>query len=450
MPAGLGFRGLSGRLRAPGLASGAPWRRAGRFGVEAAAVALRGLLDGQLNVQATSLAYTTLLSVVPLLAVGFSVLQAFGVHYRLEPLLTRLLEPLGPRGPEISARMVEFVNNVHVGVLGAVGLALLFYTVVSLVEKIEAALNGIWQVRRARPLRRKVTDYLSVLLVGPVLVVAALSLVAAAEGHWLVRRVLAAGPLAPVGVWLTAHATPYLLLAAAFGFLYRFLPAARVRLGSAAVGGLAAAALWHLSGAVFTAFVAGSRGYDAVYSGFAVVVVSLIWLQVAWLTVLVGGKVAFFHQQPSSYRVSRARPGMLFRERAALTALVAIARRHLAGRPPYPLDELAEVIGAPTVTLEALVEDLVARGLLARAAEPDGLVLLRAPDAVTVVEVLEMVRDPRAEETPLEPRGDPVDEVLARRERAVREALGAATLRSLAEAPAAETGVTDLARYRRR
>ena len=113
---------------------------------------LRELMGGQLNLRAMSLVYTTLLSIVPLLAVSFSVLKGFGVHNKIEVLLYNVLTPLGPSGVEITDKIVSFVENVQVGVLGTIGLVLLIYTVISLLQKIEAAFNFVWQIDNLRAL----------------------------------------------------------------------------------------------------------------------------------------------------------------------------------------------------------------------------------------------------------------------------------------------------------
>ncbi len=113
-------------------------------------VLLRDLLSEQLTLRAMSLVYTTLLSIVPLLALSFSVLKAFGVHDQSEPALRGFLAPLGEKAGEISERIIEFVGNINVGVLGSVGFALLIYTSVSLVHKLEGAFNRIWHVAEPR------------------------------------------------------------------------------------------------------------------------------------------------------------------------------------------------------------------------------------------------------------------------------------------------------------
>ena len=139
----------------------------------------RDLMDGQLSMRAMSLIYTTLLSVVPVLALAFSVLKALDVHTMLEPLLRRLLEPIGPQSAEIAANVIGFVDKIKVGVLGSIGVAFLLFTVVSLVQKVETSFNYIWRIQQPRGLSQRFGQYLSVLMVGPVLVFSAIGTTAA-------------------------------------------------------------------------------------------------------------------------------------------------------------------------------------------------------------------------------------------------------------------------------
>ena len=429
-------------------------RLPGRVGIRVLRVLVavaRAPFDAQLNLEATALVYRTLLSIVPLLAVAFSVLKAFGAQYRIEPLLVQMLSPLGPAGTEVARRIVEFVSNLGVSVLGAVGLIGLFYTVVSVIEKVEDALNHIWHVRRSRTLVRKFTDYLSILLVGPVLVFAALGIIASAQSSQLVRRVLALTPFKPETVAVAWQLVPFALLVVAFTLLYRFLPYAHVAPGAALIGGVTAATLWHLAGLAFAALVASSTKYAAIYSSFAVLVVFLLWLQLAWLVVLVGGQVAYVHQHPTSYVAVRGRPSVRLRERAGLGALVEITRRHLAGEVPLRLDDLARLLGAPLAIVDEVIEDFVAHGFLARAVEPDGVVLARTPELITVAEVLAAIREPAHDPVDLDVADGPAVDTLQRRDDAVEQALAGLTLRSVAsEAATSEAVVAKLAAYRRR
>jgi membrane protein len=392
---------------------------------------------GVLNLRAMGLVYTTLLSLVPFIAVAVSVLKAFGVHYQLEPVLARALAPLGPNGSEVTLRLIGFVEQIRVGVLGAVGIAGLFFTVIALLEKIEEALNYIWRVRRPRSFARKFTDYLSVVLVGPVLVFTALALTASAESFWLTQWLLSIPSLGFVAHLVTSRIVPFLIVTVALAFLYRVIPHTEVRLGSALVGGAAAGLLWQLTSSAFARFVAGSAQYTAIYSGFAILVVFLIWLYMAWLIVLIGAEIAYFHQHPYAYLTLALLRGHShrFREQLALESLMEVTRRYLAGAPPWHPAELADDLHVPRSTLEGLIDEFVGHGILLRSAEPDGIALARPPEQVMVVDVLAVVSDPE----PIGPAGpavsDAVSSLLDHRDRAVRRALEGITLRSLAEEP---------------
>ena len=181
-------------------------------------VLARQLLGGQLNLRAMSLVYTTLLSVVPLLAVSFSVLKGFGVHNQLEQVLLNFLAPLGAKGTEVANNIIGFVENVKVGVLGSLGLVFLLYTVVSLVQKVESSLNYVWQVERLRALAQRFSSYLTVIMVGPVLMFTALGVTATVMNtsralnactafmRSMFRSPAAPAPVALKGVMLTVEA----------------------------------------------------------------------------------------------------------------------------------------------------------------------------------------------------------------------------------------------------
>ncbi|MGB7950200.1 MAG: YihY/virulence factor BrkB family protein [Candidatus Binatia bacterium] len=396
----------------------------------AGTVALTRYEDDRLDLQAMSLTYTTLLSLVPLLAVMFSVLKAFGVQNSLEPLLDQLLRPLGPESAEITERVTRFVGNMRVGILGAAGLAFLFYTVVSLVGKIEDALNQIWRAPRSRSWGQRVTTYLSVVLVGPVMVFTAFGLTASAQSYWLFERLTEIRVLSDLFTLLT-RIMPFVLLTATFTLLYKLLPYTRVRLSSALIGGVTAGVLWQLVGTAFAAFVANSSRYAAIYSSFAVVVVFLIWLYVGWLIVLVGAEIAYLHQHPHAFmrESERGTAGLLFQEWLAFAALVEITRAHLSRRGPYQPAELASRLGVGIAKIENLIDDFVRAGILLKAAEPEGVALARSSDMVTAKEILDVVRGTDIEEIRA---GGAVADLLVRQDRAVAKAMEGMTLRTLA------------------
>ena len=387
-----------------------------------------------LDARAAGLVYTTLLSLVPFLAVMFSVLKAFGVHNRIEPVLSHALEPLGPKGQEITANLIGFVNNLNVGVLGVLGIAGLIYTTYSLIDKIERTFNAIWRAPRGRSWGRQFTDYLSVVLVGPVLVVTALGLLASIHSHQLVQRLLEIQPFGYIVVW-AAQFVPFLLLAGVFTFLYKFVPNAEVRFVSALIGGVTAAILWGLAGKVFAAFVVGSAQYSAVYSGFAILVVFLLWLYASWVIILIGAEVCFFHQYPSAYQALLfwTQRAHAFREHIALALLVGITRRFLKGEGLSRETDLVSELNVPQSIVQEQIDELVKHGLLCRMSQPEGVGLAKPPELIPVAEVLDMIRNGAVTSTAVRSKAkDGIQHVLHRRDQAVEQALSGITLRSLA------------------
>src|SRR6266850_8574870 len=264
----------------------------------------RDFFQNLVKLQAMALAFKTLLSIAPFLAVVFSILKGFGVHNRMEPALAEALAPLGEKGQEVTAHLIGFVDKMSAGALGSIGLVTLFFTVLSLMGTIEQAFNRIWHVKAPRKLTRKFSDYLSVILVGPVLVVAALTITATLQSNSFVQKMISLEPFGTV-ILTFLKFVPYFTLWGAFTFLYVFIPNTRVKLTSAVVGGLVAAVLWQTVGWGFTVFVASSTRYYAIYSSFAILLLFLLWLHVGWVIVLLGAQVAYAHQHIRFYEGER-------------------------------------------------------------------------------------------------------------------------------------------------
>jgi membrane protein len=178
----------------------------------------RKFVDNDFSMRAMSLVYTTLLSLVPLLALSFSVLRAFGVHNQLEPALLEFLDPLGAKKTEVVTNIVTFVENLRLGVLSSLGMAMLIYTIVSMTHKVEKAFNDVWHVSKPRSLARRFSDYLSVIIVGPVLVFSALSMTRALL-HSSVMQYLASVEAFGMLLYSVGLLVPYLLVCGAFAFL---------------------------------------------------------------------------------------------------------------------------------------------------------------------------------------------------------------------------------------
>ena len=394
----------------------------------------RDFIHNLVKLQAMALAFKTLLSLAPLLAVVFSLLKAFGVHNRMEPALAEALAPLGEKGQEITAHLIGFVNKMSAGALGTIGLITLFITVLSLMGTIEEAFNHIWRVRAPRKLARRFSDYLSTILVGPVLIFAAVTITATLQSHAIVQSLLS---LQPLGFLILAllRLVPYLTLWGAFTFVYLFIPNTRVRLTSALVGGFVAAVLWQTVGWGFAIFVASSTRYYVIYSSFAILLLFLLWLHVGWVIVLLGAQVSYAHQHIHYFFGARdfLTQSAAGREKLGLLMMLQVGQRFRRGESPLTIASLAERVRIPAGVVKELVNLLSEGKLLLPLAHEDSFALSRDPATIGVKEIIDCIRgvmNGRAQ-TQREDDERLIDEVLLDVDRAAAQNLQGKTLQDL-------------------
>jgi membrane protein len=355
---------------------------------------IQDFIKNLVNLEAMALAFKTLLSLAPLLAVIFSILKGFGVHNRMEPALLELLAPLGEKGKEVTAHLIGFVDKMRAGALGSVGLVTLFMTVLSLMGTIENAFNRIWHVEAPRKLARKFSDYLSVILVGPVLVFAALTITATLQSNTFVQKMISLEPFGSLILTLLTF-VPYLTLWGAFTFLYVFIPNTRVKLTSALIGGLVAAVLWQSVGWGFTVFIASSGRYYAIYSSFAILFLFLLWLHVGWVIVLLGAQVAYAHQHIRFYERDRdfLTNSPAGREKLALHMMFLIGRNFFHGLDPLSVTTLANQLYLREGLVRDFMEIFRQSRLVLPLADQETFVLAHDPERISVKEILDCVRN---------------------------------------------------------
>lgn len=421
---------LRGELRDTERAQRRPLGRALVFSGRLAHAISHRLAEGELTRRAESLVYTSLLSLVPLLAVSFSVLKAFGVHDIAEPALQEFLSPIGGQGRELAGLILGFIEKIQVGVLGSLGTALLFYTVISLIQKVEEAFNWIWGVGRGRSLARRFSDYLSVLLTGPVLLFAVLGITTSALSSEYAQWLAARGPFGALIAGM-GRMLPWLLVWGGFSFLYAFLPNTRVKRTPALAAGAFACLLWYVGGRLFTALLATSSSYSAIYSGFAGALLFMIWLNLTWLILLLGAQVSYCLQYPG--RLERGRPTawpeQSRREYVGLAVMVLIGSAHcLRDEPPWTQEALARRLDQPAEAMAALLRALAAADLIvASAADPPAYLPARDIGTIALKEVLVTLHNEGKTGLPA------VDALIDRAETALEENLAELTIRDLVQ-----------------
>lgn len=390
---------------------------------------LRDFARGEIGLRAMSLVYSTLFAIVPVVAVAFSVLKAFGYHRELEPVLFEFLRPLGDQGYKLTESIMGFVENVQGTLLGTVGFVFLLYTVISMVQKVEGALNFTWHVERPRSLARRVSEYLVVMLVGPVVAVLAMVLLASIEASSVVAKLSGLAGGEPSG----SHFAPYVLVVALFLFVYLYMPNTRVRPWPAFVGALAGGILWAAVGALFARIVVYSAKTAAVYAGFAVVLLFLVWIYLSWLILLLGAQLSFYVQHPEHLRSGHEDVPMTgaARERLALSVMFMLGERFIEGGARWTINVLAERLGVPATVVGETVSCLEEHGLVLTA-EDDSVAPARDLESIPLDAILHAIRHELP--NPRRPRQRPVaaaDEAANLVDAALRDAVRGRSLRDL-------------------
>jgi len=370
---------------------GPPWGATLRV-MRFPAALIRDWLRGEISARAMSLAYTTLLSIVPLMVFSFSILKGLGARGDLKFILDEFFRPMGSAATQLTDSVLQFVANMRGGLLGSIGLAFLVYTVITTIQKVEASFNFIWRVERPRSFVRRFTEYMSVMILGPILLAIALGLLGSAEHSPFAEWLDAFAPLA----WALSAAgqvMSYVVVSIIFTFMYAFVPNTKVAFRAALIGGIASGIIWALVGKVFTAFIVFSSSLVAVYTGFAIVLTTLIWVYLSWLILLIGAQLAFYVQFPQYLRHGHESIELSARDReqVGLSIMYLIGRDYGAGKTFWRTQALAEELDVPSTLIAPIIGCLEKAGLIV-ATENGQFVPGRDPEGIRLSEIFDAVR----------------------------------------------------------
>jgi membrane protein len=402
------------------------------------AAIVESVMRDQIPLRASALTYYTVLAVVPLLAFALSIMQAVGANQSFVPLL---VEQFTRVSPQAGQWILDTVARVNFARLGTIGAAVLFLTTLLGLATIERAFNQIWGVTRARSLDRRLTDYVAVLVIAPLLIGAALSLGATLQSQTLVRELLEQRWFALLYQTGLRWAPPA-FLGLGFAFLYWFLPNTRVRVASALLGGLVAGVLFALVQHVYVRFNVGVSSTNALYGGLAALPLFLGWVYLSWVIVLLGAEIAAAWENLAELRRARrgAEPGPAAREALGLAIAVRIAREFDRGAPAVSAESLSEELRLPIRSAREILGALERAGVVSRAAAEDRedvFQLGRAADRIGMQNVLEALRGTRQGALPpADPGAALLARALAEMDRRSAEAVADLTLADLARADA--------------
>ena len=393
---------------------------------------IRDLTRGDINLRAMGLVYTSLLSIIPLVAFAFAILKIFGARHDLEPIVYEFFRPMGgPLADQLAKRVVEFAHRVSTSVAGFVGLALLAYTLFGTIKKVEDSFNFVWHVAHPRGLARRVAEYLILLIVGPLLVVGFIGLSHAALETTAVQEVAQSRMLRHVAFALS----PYLMVTVFFTGMYMLIPNTRVHWRPALIGAVVAGILWAAVGKTFTAFVVYSTRMQLVYAGFAFVVAALLWTYFGWLILLAGAQLSFYIQNPTYLRLGlrELRLSSVETEQLALRLMYFVARAQIDKKSRWKVSQLANELGLPGIAMARLVVTFEEAGLLT-VTDDDELVPGRDIEKITACEIIDVARNQRSGHViPREITIPSVDHLIEAIEEARRDRCGELTLLELAK-----------------
>ncbi|MGV8074676.1 MAG: YihY/virulence factor BrkB family protein [Syntrophobacteraceae bacterium] len=332
-------------------------------------IAGKEFLDDKCTLRASALTFYSLLSIVPVFALAFAVATGFGFQKTLENQL--LAQFAGQE--QVIMRVIEFARNLlentKGGVLAGIGAALLLYAVFKVLDNIEASFNYIWALEKARTPGRKFSDYLSIMLIGPLLLILSSSatVLVMTQITQLTERFAILGAFSEV-ILFAIKIIPYGLIWVLLAFIYMFMPNTKVRFSSSLMAGIIAGTVFVVVQYFYIAFQVGVSKYNAIYGSFAALPLFIVWLNLSWTIVLFGAELAYAHQNDEAYDfapdINNIRP-------AARKLLTLLILRHLVinfirGEKAPNARKISDTLEIPIRMVREIVLDLSNSGLVSR------------------------------------------------------------------------------------
>jgi membrane protein len=338
-------------------------------------LSIRGFNGDKCQLRASALTFYSLISIVPVAAMAFGIAKGFGFEKMLEAQLRVKLAGQ----EEILEKVIQFSHSLlettKGGVLAAAGLIVLFWAAVKMLEQIEDSLNDIWKTGERRSWGRKFSDYLSLMLVCPVLVTlsSSVTVFATTQVTLILEKIAILGAFSPI-VFFLLNLLPYCLLWGLFTFLFIFMPNTRVRFASGLLAGIVTGTIFQVVQWVYITFQIGAAKYNAVYGSFAAIPLFLAWLQLSWLIVLYGAEFAFAHQNVDVYEFEPDALQASRRLRKLLTLQIVqhVVKGFARGGVPLTARQISRELQVPFLLVRETLSDLVQSRLLSESAAKRG------------------------------------------------------------------------------
>ena len=357
----------------------------------------KGFQDNECPLHAASLTYISLMAIVPILALALAILRGLGAGEWAEQHIIQSVVTMPDQFQDFVINMFTYVKNTNFATLGGIGLLFLLWTVVQVLGRVEMSFNRVWGVTLHRRMLRKFSDYLSIVMVVPILMVAATTINATLSNLALVQLLQERfGYARFLYSWFLSF-LPLLATWTAFVFLYKLMPNTRVLTMPAVVSGIIGGSLWVGWQGLYIELQIGISRYNAIYGTLASVPIFLFWLYISWWIILLGAEIGFALQNYSTYKMEQKAHEASTHSRImlALAIMSHAAQSMMINVPKFEINTYAHIHRVPVRLLQEVVEALVKANLLADVSDGEGrYVLLKVPDSIRVKDIISvMVQD---------------------------------------------------------
>jgi len=330
-------------------------------------LAVRGFDEDKCFLRASALTFYSILSIVPIVAMAFGIAKGFGFEKLLEK---RLLESFTGQ-EEVMMRVINFshslLENTKGGMIAGIGVAILFWTVIKVLSNIERSFNDIWGIKKARTFVRKFSDYLSIMLICPILVIISSSITVfiTTQVKLITEKIALLGMFSPV-IYLFLAFLPYCMIWVLFTFIYILLPNAKVNFGAAIIAGVIAGTMFQVVQGAYITFQVGVAKYNAIYGSFAALPLFLVWLQISWLIVLFGAEISFAHQNVETYEFEPdcLQASYSFKRLLSLRIVNLLIKNFSKGEKPFTAAQISHTIEIPIRLVNQILYELVQSGII--------------------------------------------------------------------------------------
>ncbi|MFH1594508.1 MAG: YhjD/YihY/BrkB family envelope integrity protein [Candidatus Omnitrophota bacterium] len=345
-------------------------------------VALRGFDEDKCNLRASALTFYSLLSIVPVAAMAFGIAKGFG----FDRLLEQQLIEKGQGYEEIVTNVITFaqslLNNTKGGAIAGVGVAILFWTIMKVLGNIEISFNEIWGIKKNRSIGRKFSDYTSIMLLCPVLLIMSSSLTVfiTSQIKLITEKISLLGAVSPL-IFFALKLLPYCTLWFLFTFIYIFMPNTKVDFKSGIFAGIIAGTIYQIVQWAYIAFQIGAAKYNAIYGSFAALPLFLLWLQVSWLVVLFGAEISFACQNVDTYEFESDCLNISYSYKKLITLQIAhalIIAFH-KGEKALTATDISKRLEVPIRLVRQILFELIQSGIVSEVKPEENRVIAYQP-----------------------------------------------------------------------